>query len=69
MVDYLITRYSNQNARDAPSNVRTKTQFDDYSKLKQITDKTKLKQMRKGLKRKMKLRKLKVDLFKGFEQF
>ena len=42
MVDYLITRYSNQNARDAASNVRTKTQFDDYSKLKQITDKTKL---------------------------
>ena len=42
MVDYLITRYSKQNAGDAASNLKTKTQFDDYSKLKQITDKTKL---------------------------
>ena len=56
MVDYLITHYSKQNARDAASNLKTKTQFDDYSKLKQITDKTKLKN-EKGLKMKMKLRK------------
>ena len=51
MVDYLITRYSNQNARDAASNLRTKTQFDDYSKLKQITDKPKLKKNEKRLKK------------------
>ena len=43
MVDYLITCYSKQNARDAASNLKTKTQFDDYSKLKHITDKNKPK--------------------------
>ena len=66
MVDYLITRYSNQNARDAASNLKTKTQFDDYSKLKQITDKTKLKNEKRLKKAK---KNLTVDLFKGFEQF